>query len=142
MPTMFWIWLAVAAIFLIIELATPTLIFISFFAGAVAAALYSLGSPAGYYWQLGIFVIVSVVLLPMMRRLAKKITKEPAQLSNVDRMIGGEALVVKAIDPDADGQVRFEGEVWVARADRPIAEHARVVITAVSGVKVHVRPKE
>ncbi|MCB2230399.1 NfeD family protein [bacterium] len=142
MPTMFWIWLAVAAIFLIIELTTPTLIFISFFAGGVAAALYSLGSPEGYYWQLGIFLIVSVVLLPLMRRLAKKMTKETAQVSNVDRMIGQQALVVKAIDPDTDGQVRFEGEVWVARSDQPIAAQSHVIITAVSGVKVHVKPKE
>jgi inner membrane protein len=142
MPTMFWIWLAVAAVFLIIELATPTMIFISFFAGAVAAALYSLGSPDGYYWQIGIFLIVSIILLPMMRRLAKKITRGPTRMSNVDRMIGGEALVVKAIDPDNDGRVRFEGELWAAKAERPIAENTRVIITSVSGVKVHVRPKE
>ncbi|MBD3403416.1 NfeD family protein [candidate division GN15 bacterium] len=142
MPTMFWIWLAIAAVFLIIELATPTLLFVSFFAGAVVAALYALGSPEGYYWQMGLFLIVSVVLLPVMRKLAKRITREPGQSTNVDRMIGQEALVVKAIDPENGGQVRFEGEIWVATADEAIPEHTRVMITSVSGVKVRVTRKE
>ena len=76
MENIVWIWLVVAVIFLIIELATPTLIFVCFVVGSVGGGLYSFFSPESYYAQIGIFVVVSIVLLPMMRKFAKKITTE------------------------------------------------------------------
>ena len=38
----------------------------------------------------------------------------------VDALIGKVGLVTKAIDPDLGGQVRFEGEVWMATANERI----------------------
>lgn len=139
MPTMFWIWMAVAVIFLIIELSSPTFFFISCVIGAVASGMYALASPEAYYWQVGIFLVLTAALLPPMRLLAKKFTKDPPQLSNVDRMIGQRALVIQAIDTDGVGKVRFEGEIWNAVADTAIEEGAHVIIESIAGVKVHVK---
>ena len=141
MPTLFWIWMAAALIFLIIELMTPTLIYICFVAGSVVAGIYSYFYPEAYYWQIGLFVVVSVILLPLTRRFAKKITKAPPELSNVDRMIGQAALVVNEIDPDTGGKVRFEGEVWMAVAEEKIEAQAKVEIVSVSGTRVKVKRK-
>lgn len=136
MSTMFWIWMAAAVVFLIIELLTPTLIFICFTAGSLGAGLYAVGSPDAHYTQLTIFAVVSIVLIPLTRGLAKKITKQNTQVSNVDRMVGQTAVVTQAIDPDEGGKVRFEGEVWVAKADEAIEAQAKVRITGVSGTRV------
>ncbi|MEE8577630.1 MAG: NfeD family protein [candidate division Zixibacteria bacterium] len=142
MPAVFWIWMAAAAIFLIIELTTPSMMFLSFVAGALVAGLWGGLYPEQYYWQIGLFLLVSVGLLPLMRKFAKRITKDSAEITNVDRMIGKNGTVIKPIDPDEPGQVKFEGEVWSATADVAIEEHARVSITSVTGVRVHVERVE
>ena len=141
MPDMVWIWLAAVVIFLILELATPTLIFACFVAGSLVSGVISFIYPENYYLQVGIFVGVSVILLPLTRSLAKKITKESPQKSNVDALIGKVGLVTKSIDPDLGGQIRLEGEVWMATANEKIDEGDKVTITSVSGTKVQVERK-
>lgn len=136
METLFWIWMAVAGVFLIIELMTPTLIFICFAVGAIVAAVFAQFWPDAHYWQVAIFAVLSTVLIPFTRRFAKKISKPAPELSNVDRMIGQVALVTEAIDPDLGGKVKFEGEIWVAKAVEAITENTKVRIKAVSGTKV------
>ena len=138
MSGIFWIWLAAAVVFLIIELVTPTLIFVCFFAGALASGVYSYFSPDQYYWQIGIFVIVSVALLPPTRMLAKKMEKPSAQKSNVDALVGKTGLVKKSIDPDDGGQVQIGGEIWIASADSTIEEGARIKVLSVSGTRLKV----
>lgn len=128
--------MAAAVVFLIIELMTPTLIFICFTAGAIGAGLYAANSPEGYYWQFGIFAVVSIVLIPLTRGIARRITKQDSQVSNVDRMVGQTAIVTQAIDPDEGGKVRFEGEVWLAKAEEAIGVQTKVRITGVSGTRV------
>ena len=138
MSTMFWVWAAAALVFLILELMTPTLVFACFVVASMAAGVYAYFSPEGYYWQIGTFVAVSAVLLPLTRTLARKITKPSPQKSNVDALIGKVGLVTKTIDPDLGGQVKIEGEVWMARAGEQIEENEKVTIISVSGAKVHV----
>lgn len=140
METLFWIWLAIAGAFLIIELMTPTMIFICFVVGAVAAAIIAQIWPEAYYWQTASFAVLSAGMIPFMRRFAKKISKPAPELSNIDRMIGQAALVTEAIDPDLGGKVKFEGEVWLAKAESAIDANTKVKITAVSGTKVVVQP--
>ncbi len=138
MPTMFWIWMVVAVVFLVLELLTTSFFAICFTVGALVAGIFTLFWPEAYHWQAGVFALVSVVLIPVTRRFAKKISKEAPELSNVDRMIGQTALVIGAIDPDLGGRVRYEGELWMAIADEPIPENAKVRIKAVTGTRLHV----
>ena len=138
MTSMFWIWMAAAVIFLIIELLAPSFFFICFTAGALASGLYANFYPESYYWQIGIFIVITVILLPLSRKVAKKITKPSPTESNVDAMIGKVGLVTAAIDPDLAGKIRYEGEIWQALATEPIELNAKVKIISVSGTKVHV----
>jgi membrane protein implicated in regulation of membrane protease activity len=142
MTTIFWIWIAAAVVFLVIELVTPTLIFISFVAGAVCAGVYSQFEPKSYYLQLAIFLLVSLVLLPFTRRLANRISNPSATRSNVDRLIGQVALVTRAIDPKEGGHVKFEGETWSAESQEPIEVDSSVRIVAVKGTHLHVERAE
>ncbi len=130
--------MAAALVFLIIELVTPTLIVICFVAGGIVAGIYGQFYPESYYTQIALFLIVSLILLPFTRKLASKITRPAPQDSNVDRMIGGIALVTKEIDPDLGGQVRYEGEVWMAEASERIEEDAKVRIVSIAGTRVRV----
>lgn len=138
MATMFWIWLAFAVIFLILELVTPTLFFVCFVIGSIAAAVFSHFQPESYYWQIGLFLAVSIVLFPLTRKFARRITKDQPESANIDRLIGKTAIVIKPISPSQSGQVKFEGEVWGASADQEIGEATTVRIKAVAGTRLNV----
>ena len=140
METLFWIWLAAGGVFLILELATPTMIFICFVVGAIVAAIFAQVWPEYYYWQIAIFAVLSSSLIPLTRRFARKISVASPELSSVDRMLGKVALVTERIDPDLGGKIRFEGELWQARADHPIEVDTKVKVKSVSGTRVFVEP--
>lgn len=136
----FWIWMAAGVAFLILEALTPAVFFICFTVGAAAAGIYSYFSPTEYYWQIGIFIMVSLVMIPFTRRLAKRMSSNPTQGANVDRMIGGTAVVTRGIMPEEPGQVRFESEHWAASSTQPINEGSRVKILSIKGTRVDVEP--
>ena len=138
METMFWIWMAAAAVFVIIEYFTPTLVFLSFALAAAISGIYAQFKPQEFYWQIGIFIIVTVIVLPLSRKFAKRITKPQPRESNVDAMIGKLAVVMQEIEPHQPGKVKFEGEIWQASADERIEPPAKVTIARVEGTRVHV----
>lgn len=136
----FWIWLSAGVIFLILEALTPAVFFICFTVGAVASAIFAYFNPTEYYWQIGIFVLVSILLIPFTRRFARRLSPGVTQGANVDRMIGGIAVVTRGIGADSLGQVRFESEHWQASSAQPVNEGSRVKILAVRGTRVDVEP--
>ena len=138
MTTTFLVWMAVALVFLILELATPTMVFVCFTAGAVVAGIFGEFYPEELFVQGGIFAVVSVALIPFMRRFARRITKPSPQLSNVDRLIGSTATVTQPIEPDTPGKIRFESEIWSAVADESIPAESKVRILSISGTKLKV----
>jgi inner membrane protein len=138
MQPIFWIWMAAALVFLIIELAMPTLIFLCFVVGAAAAGVYASFEPEQYYWQIGICLAVSLVLLPFSRKFAHRITKAQPQNANVDRMIGHTVVVTREIQPDHPGQVKYEGEVWLASGEETFAVGDKVKVVSLSGTRVRV----
>lgn len=138
MPTIFWLWLAAAVIFLIIEITTPSLVFACFVVGAIGSAVTSTMTES-YLIQTAVFAVISIILIPLTRPLAKKITKPSPQVTNVDAMIGKTGVVVKSIDPSADvGQVRVEGQVWQAIAEESINEGTKIKVDRVTGARLHV----
>ncbi len=143
MPTLFWIWLAAAAIFVIVEIATPTLVYACFVVGAAAAAVTAYLYPEAYIWQIAVFAVISIVLIPLTRPLARKITIEPPQKINADAMVDRTGLVVKTIDPDLDkGQVRVDGQVWQAQAASKIEEGAKIKVINITGARLTVEKVE
>lgn len=138
MPTIFWLWLAAAVIFLIIEIGTPTLVFACFTVGSIGAAVSSTMTDS-YLIQAAVFAVISIILIPLTRPLAKKITKPSPQAVNVDAMIGRPGIVTKKIDPAQDvGQVRVDGQVWQANAEEPIDEGIKIKVDRVIGARLYV----
>ena len=116
MPTMFWLWLAAAVIFLIIEIGTPVLVFACFVVGSAGAAVTATFYPESYLLQGGVFAVISMILIPLTRPLARRVTRHASkQKVNVDAMVGQTGIVIRQIIPSEDaGQVRVEGQVWRA----------------------------
>lgn len=58
--------------------------------------------------------------------------------TNSDALVGKTAKVLKKITPNHPGQVKLEGEIWRAQADKPIETGQTVVVQSVSGVTLTV----
>ena len=132
---MFWIWVILAAIFIIGEIFTAGFYLFPFGVGTgIAAILTLLGLPSWLQWAA--FVVISAGLVIFSRRLADKLTKEPPERVGADRLIGHVGHVIEAIDPVTDsGRVRVKKDEWRATSadDSVIEENARVRVVKVEG---------
>lgn len=137
METLFWIWMAAALVFLMIEIGVPGLIFICFAAGSVCAAIYAQFNPENYLYQTGIFAIITILLIPLTRRFAKRVTSSSETGTNIDALLGQPAIIVKEVNPEEGlGQARIQGEIWSATAQEKIPVGAKVTVTGIDGNKL------
>jgi len=137
-----WIWMIIAAFFIVSEIFTAGFFLMCFGIGAAAAGLIALiGS--GMLWQLGVFIVVSFVTFAASRRFANRVSKEQPPGIGADRFIGKECVVLVDINNEANtGRVRLGTEEWRAKTEsgEPIASGTKVVVTRLSGTRLVVRP--
>lgn len=139
-----WLWMALAAIFIVGEIFTAGFFLMWFGIGAAAAGILALVG-LGPAWQLGAFVIVSGVLFAVSRRLADKITKKQPPGVGADRFIGKEGIVLEEIDNQKNtGRVRLKNEDWRADSDTDaiIPKGTRVEVAGLDGTHLIVREKK
>lgn len=133
-----WIWMALAAVFIIGEIFTGGFFILWFGVGALLAGVAAiLGLGAG--WQWGIFVVVSGILVVVSRRFAQAVTEEQPEGIGADRTIGKEGIVLEEIDNITDsGRVRIGKEQWRARSEsgEKLAENEKIKVTALVGTHV------
>ena len=126
-----WLWMALAAIFVIGEIFTAGFFILWFGIGAAAAGVLAvLGLGAG--WQLGAFVVVSGVLFAVSRKFSERFTKKQPPGIGADRFIGKEGVVLEEIDNDNNtGRVRLGKEEWRAEGNTektiPVGKRVKVV---------------
>jgi len=137
------IWLALAVVFLLLELASPAFLFVCFTVGALLGAASTVVTDS-YLVQALVFAVVSIVAIPVSRPLANRFSrKKGARVSNVDALIGRSAHVVETIDPAANtGIVRIGPEKWRAIAERKIESGKTVIVTKIDGVTATVAEQE
>ena len=133
------IWLALMAVLLIIEIMTLGLTTIWFAAGALFAFLTALlGLNQGI--QIGVFVVVSVVLLFFTRPWAVKYLNTRTVKTNTEALVGKSARVIADINNlKSEGQVVINGLEWTARSsdDTIIVRTGDVVtVVGIEGVKL------
>lgn len=133
------IWLIAFVIFLLIELFTMGLATIWFAGGALVAVLLSVFS-LPVWMQLLAFFAVTLLLLIFTRPLAVKFFNKNRVRTNVESMVGRQAIVISEIDNiQGIGQVNVGGQEWSARSSRDrksISVGTVVTIIGVSGVKL------
>ena len=135
-----YLWFAVAAVLMIIEIATLGLTTIWFAAGALVAGFLHMAG-LGIWVQVTAFIVVALLLLFITRPLASKYLNSQTKKTNVDSLIGEICLTTAAIDNlKGEGQVVVRGQEWTARYvdGSLIEEGSKVRIAAISGVKLMV----
>lgn len=133
------IWLALTAVLLIIEIVTLGLTTIWFAAGALFAFFAALlGMSQGI--QIGVFAVVSVVLLFFTRPLAVKYLNTKTIKTNTEALVGKTARVIEDINNlKGQGQVVINGLEWTARSsDDTIVFKTgdAVTVVGIEGVKL------
>ncbi|PIZ61682.1 hypothetical protein COY16_06260 [Candidatus Roizmanbacteria bacterium CG_4_10_14_0_2_um_filter_39_13] len=72
------------------------------------------------------------------RKMIKQALHVTTSKTNIDSIIGKQGMVVEPINPDVPGQIKYEGEIWRAEADKVIAKGKKIKIISVSGVTLKV----
>jgi membrane protein implicated in regulation of membrane protease activity len=86
-----------------------------------------------------VFIVVSIASLYFIRPFFKKMLKKAKTVeSNVDRLIGAEAVVTTKIAPFSGGFVKVFGEVWRAKSSVEILEGETVKIKSIDGTTLTV----
>ena len=136
-------WLAVFVLLIVIELATMGLTTIWFAGGAVAGFIASMLG-ANVVIQAVVFFVVSIVLLIFTRPFAVRDINSNKTKTNIDGLIGQEALVLEEINNIREtGCARLEGKEWTARSvdDTVIPADTVVIVERIEGVKLIVKTK-
>ena len=112
-----YIWMILAALFVVGEIFTAGFFLLWFGIGAAVAGVLALFG-LGFAWQMGAFVLVSGVLFVVSRGFAEKFTKKQPPGIGADRVIGREGTVLEEIDNSKNkGRVRLKKEEWRADSD-------------------------
>ena len=139
------IWLGLMIILLAVEVATLGLTTL-WFAGGCLIAFFAALLHAPVFLQVLLFLLVSIVLLYFTRPMAVRYLNKSRAKTNVETMIGKEAVVTQDINNlHAKGQVVVGGMEWTARTitnEETIEKEAIVVIEKVDGVKLIVKRKD
>lgn len=138
-------WLIIFVACIVIEIITMGLTTIWFAGGSLVAAV-SAAFSAPLWLQLLLFVAVSFVLLYFTRPIAVKYFNKDRIKTNVESLIGKQAIVISEIDNlQGIGQVTVGGQEWSARTVKDsitLPVGCVVVIRAINGVKLMVEEKE
>jgi membrane protein implicated in regulation of membrane protease activity len=131
------IWLIVAVVFGVGEIATLGFFLAPFAGGALVAALVS-GAGAGAVLSWAVFLVVSLTLLAALRPVALRHMKQAPRLrTGTAALVGRTGMVVERISNDEGvGCVKIDGEVWTARAfdeDQVIEAGKRVQVLEIKG---------
>ena len=113
-----WVlWLILAVVFAVGEIATLGFFLAPFAAGAAVAAIVS-AAGGGLVVSLAVFLVLSAVLLAALRPLARSHKRMPPQIrTGTAALVGRDATVVERIvNQEGVGCVRIDGEVWTARS--------------------------
>jgi membrane protein implicated in regulation of membrane protease activity len=110
-----WIWMIIAAFFVVGEIFTAGFFLLWFGVGAAVAGILALLG-LGFGWQLAAFAVVSLVLFASSRRFAERFSRKQPPGIGADRFIGKQGIVLEDIDNVENvGRVRLDKEEW--RAD-------------------------
>jgi membrane-bound serine protease (ClpP class) len=115
-------------------------------AGGVASLVFGsmilMDSPAPEF-QLSLRLVLPVALAfatiaVMLVRLGVAAQRQPA-VTGAAGMIGQSGRAMTPLGPGQSGRVLVRGEIWEAASSDPVAENARIYVTAVDGLRLTVR---
>ncbi len=145
MGTLSLIWLAVLFVCIVIEIATMGLTTIWFAGGALVSTILAMLN-APLWAQVTAFFVVSIILLIFTRPIAVRYFNKDRAKTNIDSLIGKEAIVISEIDNlQGIGRVQVEGKEWTARTAAEgvqVQVGSVVIIEKIDGVKLIVKERK
>lgn len=142
MPSNYWwIWLVLAAIFVVGEIFTAGFFIFWFGIGAALAGILALLG-VSVLWQWVSFVIITGILVIVSRRFAERFTKQQPPGIGADRFIGKRGVVLEDINNlENTGRVRIDKDEWRADSETEaiITKGNKVVVTKVDGTHLVVK---
>lgn len=141
---MWQMWLIIAGVCFIIEMATVGFFVFWFGVGALISMVVSIFFPGNIFLQSIVFVISSVILLLLTKPLVNKFTKKDKKVeTNAYSIIGKKGIVIQDINPTFGvGQIKIAGEVWSAKTidESTIEKGTQIEVKQIDGVKAVVEP--
>ena len=137
-----WIfWLVLVIILSVIEIATVSLVSIWFVASGIVVMILSffIGDIA---IESTIFAILGILLLLVTRPIVDKLRSKDNAKTNLDRIIGEEAIVTENITKNNVGEVKVDGKRWSAISKNKCLKGDTVKVLKIDGVKLIVKKEE
>lgn len=137
-----WIWMIMAALFVVGEIFTAGFFLLWFGIGAAGAGLVALFG-FGMIAQLSVFIVLSVILFAVSRKFADRVSNEQPPGIGANRFIGMEGIVLQPIENMQNtGRVRMSRDEWRAESESGelIAEGQRVKVIRINGTHLVVKP--
>ena len=138
------VWLVIAALAVIFEALSASLVSIWFIPSALIALALSFAG-ADIWIQAAVFFVLSVVLIVMSRTIFRRFLRQKTVRTGFDALIGEKAIVTKTVSNRAQtGAVKIDGKTWTARLtdDSMTAEPGSIVtVEAIEGVKLICSPE-
>lgn len=134
---MTWIWLGIIVVLTLLELATVNLVTVWFVASAIVSLILSIFID-NFFIQFLVFVILGMILLVTTRDYLVKLIGEKSEKTNLDRVIGMEAIVTEEISKNKPGEVKVDGKRWTAVSTKKIKVDSTVKVLEIDGVKLKV----
>ena len=137
-----WIfWLVLVIILSVIEIATVSLVSIWFVASGIVVMILSffIGDIA---IQSTIFALLGILLLLVTRPIVAKLKSKDNAKTNLDRIIGEEAIVTEDITKNNVGEVKIDGKRWSAISKNKCLKGDTVKVLSIDGVKLIVKKEE
>jgi inner membrane protein len=138
----FWPWLALAALFLAIEVATGTGWLLWPAASAFVVGLLAEALHPGLTLELGLFAVLTIASTYLARRFLRPVLDPTSPDLNdpLRRLVGQHGQVVAGFE-QGRGRVFVDGKDWAAECDEPTPQlDQTVVVTGVDGAVLKVRP--
>jgi membrane protein implicated in regulation of membrane protease activity len=138
----FWIWVALAASLLAIEIMTGSGWLLWASASAAAVAIATLLGDLSFAMAVLVFAALTIVSTLLARRyLPRSVAAQGGDINdNIDRLVGRSGAAAQTFDGRA-GRVLVDGKEWPAEleGDERLEAGARVEVVGVSGVRLTVR---
>lgn len=137
----FWPWLALAALFLAIEVATGTGWLLWPAASAFVVGLLAEVVRPGLAVEIGLFAVLTIASTYVARRFLRPVLEPTSPDLNdpTRRLVGQHGQVIAAFD-QGRGRVFVDGKDWAAEAGEPEPTlDQTVVVTGVDGAVLKVR---
>ncbi len=136
-----WIWLVLSIVIGIVELTTFTFVLLWIAIAGFVTTLLT-GWIHNFGAQIGVFTIISVVLLIVTRPLAHRWRSKKTYVTRQESLSEMRGVVVAPAEPGRYATVKVNGDLWSAESNGPLQEGQIVVVRSSASVVLFVEPYE